>query len=72
MKHWYVVLTPEFTQENNGKQFGVNVFMSVQTKDGRWVTSSNALNEFPELFENVEELQTVQLSEDNFDIPNVE
>jgi hypothetical protein len=46
------------TNEYNGTQKGVNIFFASPIKSGehigKFATSENALNEFPEIFENLE------------------
>jgi hypothetical protein len=46
------------TNEYNGTQIGVNIFYASPIKRGehigKYATSENALNEFPEIFENLE------------------
>jgi hypothetical protein len=48
----YIVIPQQFVNKyNNGKlKIDVNQFNAVQTLDGRWVTSVNALNEFEAQF----------------------
>jgi hypothetical protein len=61
----FLVLTESFALEHNGYFLKPNIFMSVQTIDGRWVISTNALEEFPELFDGTS-FETVSLSPSDF------
>jgi len=66
MKNYYIEITEDFAATNNGYTKGACIFNSVKTKEGKWVTSVNALNEFPELFEGVEMGVPVALSPEDF------
>lgn len=60
-------MTPEFAASIEGTQRGACIFRSAKTIDGRVVVSSNALNEFPRLFEPLgENVNFVWLSVDDF------
>jgi hypothetical protein len=59
------------TNQFNGTQKGVNIFYSAPIKSGqhigKFATSENALNEFPEIFENLE-YEIVDLDASAFEI----
>lgn len=66
MKNYYIEISEDFAATNNGYTKGACIFNSVKTKDGKLVTSANALNEFPELFEGVEIGTPISLSPGDF------
>lgn len=49
----FIKIPPGFVQKYGGGKLkvGVNQFHAVQTTAGEWVTSANAVNEFPQLRE---------------------
>lgn len=59
------------TNQHNGYKSGVNVFYAAEILSGQYIgkfaTSENALNEFPEIFENLE-YQIVELEPSVFQI----
>lgn len=66
----YIVVSQDFFNENNGYRSGVNVLNIRQTTNGSYVTSKNALEEFPELFALLEnEPQEVYLVSTDFPTP---
>lgn len=72
-KHKYIVIPAGFVEKySNGKlKIGVNQFHAVQTLDGRWVTSINALDEFPNQMQELSRgnspvFDTVELTPDDF------
>lgn len=66
----FVVIPTTFVNKYQHSKTGVNEFFAVQTTSGCWVTSANALDEFPNLFRefNQDKLnaQYVQLTLCNF------
>lgn len=74
MIHFYLLLNQNFAEENNLYKVGANVFKYSVTTDGRYICSTNALNEFPELFTEIP-LQIIQLTGADFPaqaLPNFE
>lgn len=68
--HIYILLTADFKAANEGKVNGANILKTATTKDGRIVTSANALNEFPELFIDRSRVTLVALSVEDFELPS--
>lgn len=50
-KHCYIQVTADFKAANDGYRSGCNVLKTVTDTAGNHYVSSNALNEFPELFD---------------------
>lgn len=68
MIHVYAVLTQAFCEANLGYQSGANKFGYGVTLNGLYVTSTNALNEFPELFSSLLPLPLVSLEAGDIEI----
>lgn len=51
MARTYFIISEEFKDIWQGYQSGVNIFFAVKDNQGRWLVDTNALNEFPEIFE---------------------
>lgn len=66
MKHTFIVVSQSFATQYDGYQAGCNVLKVAVTNDGIRVTSANALNEFPELFEGRSTVSVKQLSPEDF------
>jgi hypothetical protein len=64
-----LLLSEEFALKNKGHKNDCNIFDFGITIDGRYVTSLNALNEFPELFEGTD-FETINVLTTDF--PEVE
>lgn len=64
----YAVIPPDFAQANQGHREGENVFASALTLDGRHVCASNAITEFPLLFDGVT-VTIVELEPADFPVP---
>jgi hypothetical protein len=64
----YLIITEEFALENNDFVNGCNKFSSAVTNDGIYVTSPNAIIEFPELFEG-KNFPSVELGLNSFPPP---
>lgn len=69
MKHCYIHITEAFAQQIDGTVKGCNTLRTVITNDGRHVVSANALNVFPELFEERYRVTTLFLTTENFPPP---
>lgn len=72
-KHCYLIVPEEFAAANNGYTSGASVLVFLQTTDGRWVVSNNAVNEFPEIFNvaglHVSDVEPVWLGPEDFPTP---
>lgn len=67
-KHCYIRLTESFKNEYSNYQSGVNVLIFVQDTEGYWCVSSNALNEFPEVFDTMQNIQLIWLAPEAFSV----
>lgn len=69
----FIAIPAPFATSMNGKQVGPNVFSAVQTLSSDWVTSPNALEEFPDDFANLQqtgwEPVIINLTADDFPQP---
>jgi hypothetical protein len=61
----YINTATVVTQYDEKLYTNPNLFNAVQTKDGRWVTSINALHEFSDIFNGIE-VTVVQLAVTDF------
>ena len=50
MKHCYLQVNEAFRDAYNGTQNGANILRTATTTDGRIVISTNAINEFQDVF----------------------
>lgn len=72
-----IEITEQFATTNNGYLSGVNEFNArlcdnpSSDKFGKWITSSNTPNDFPELFEGISTGNEEPLSDTNFPIIHV-
>ena len=60
---FYLVLTQAFCEAHSTYQIGQSRFGYGITTDGRYVTSTNALNDFPELFSGNEPIVKLSMSD---------
>lgn len=63
MYSFYLILTQDFCEAHIDYQIGASVFGYAVTTNGRYVCSTNALNEFPNIFTGDEEISKIYLSE---------
>ena len=69
MKSFYIVINSDFADMMNGKESTINkgsFFGYSITTDGRYVCSSNTLDDFPEEFQMFTELNVIPLSTSDF------
>lgn len=67
----FITIPESFATTTNGKQIGPNVFSAVQTISGNWVTSPNAMAEFPDDFAALQQTgwESVVIGLDRTDFP---
>jgi hypothetical protein len=65
-KHCYIPITASFKEAHEGTESGCNVFKTLQTNEGQFVISINAVNEFPDLFADRLRFTPLWLSVDEF------
>lgn len=66
-----LLITEEFAKQNKGHRNDCNVFDYGVTIDGRFVCSTNAPGEFPELFENTS-FSEIEVQIEDFPVVYVE